>query len=70
MRCSAASTSAMTPRRSSSDCRSVLLAGVERLEPVLRRRHLGLDRANPRRRVDQLLIELAAVLADRLDLAA
>ncbi len=45
-----------------------LLARVERLEPLLGVRHLGLRGPNARRRVDQLLIELAAVLTDRFDL--
>ncbi len=68
MRCSAASTSAMVARRPSSDWRSersLSSSGLSRAfglgDPVL-----GV--AQPRGAVDQGLVELAAVLADGVDL--
>ena len=69
MRCSAASTSPMAARRPSSERRRVRSLRVERFEPRLRRRDLGLDGAQARGGVDQALVELAAVAADLLDLA-
>ena len=46
-----------------------LLAHVERPQPLLRVGHLRLHGADARRRVDQLLVELTAIVADRFDLA-
>ena len=42
---------------------------VERLEPRLRRLDLGLDGAGARGGIDQVLVELATIGADLLDLA-
>ena len=42
---------------------------VERLEPRPRRLDVGLDVAHARRGIDQLLVERAPIVADRLDLA-
>ena len=42
---------------------------VERVEPPAGRLDVGLDLAHARRGIDQLLVERAAILADRLDLA-
>ncbi len=69
MRCKAARISTITPRRSSSDFCNELFLLVERRQARLRRVDIGFDVADARRGVDQLLIELAAVRAQRLDLA-
>ena len=69
MRCSAASTSPITARRPSSDLRMLALVVVERLEPRFGRRDLRFDVADAAGGVDQVLVELAAVGADLLDLA-
>ena len=70
IRCRAASTSAITARRPSSDLRSVALAVVERLAA---RSSVSAIRSSTSRHaaggVDQLLVELAAVVAERVDLA-
>ena len=68
MRCSAASTSAMVARRPRSDWRSDALAVVQRLQPPFGFGDPLFGVAQPRGAVDQRLVELAAVLADGLDL--
>ena len=69
MRCRAASTSAITSRRSSSDLRSAssLSSSGLRRSWVWAMRSSTLDDA--RGGIDQLLVELAPVVADRFDLA-
>ena len=70
IRCRAASTSAITARRSSSDLRSERSVLVQRLEAVLAVGDAGLDVAQPGSGVDQRLVQLAAVEADGVDLVA
>ena len=70
MRCSAASTLPMRWRRASSDVRRVRFLLVERRQPLLAGRDLLLDGAHARGDVDELAVELAAVVADLIDLAA
>ena len=67
-RCRAASTSAISERRESSERANLALAGIERAKPRLGVVDAALDAAHPRGNVDQLRIELAAILADRRDL--
>ena len=58
----------MSARRESSEARDLLLAAVERRQPRFGLVDLGLDGADIGGGVDQLLIELGAVLAERGDL--
>ena len=66
-RCRAASTSTISERRESSERRISLLTGVERAQPRFGVADLGLDAAHLGGNVDELLVELAAVLSDRCD---
>ena len=68
MRCSAARISTIVPRRSSSDFWNSCSLLVERLKARLRRVDIGLDVADARGGVDELLIERAPVGAHGLDL--
>ncbi len=66
-RCSAASTSTISERRESSEPRICLFTAVERAQPGFGVADLGLDAAHLGGNVDELLVELAAVLSDRRD---
>ena len=68
-RCSAARISTITARRSSSDLRRAVLLLVERFEPPFGRVDACLHIAHARGGIDQLLVERAAIVAERLDLA-
>ena len=67
-RCSAASTSTISERRESSEPRICCSRRVERAQPRFGVADAGLDAAHLGCDIDQLLIELAAVLADRGDI--
>ena len=68
MRCNAASTSAMVPRRSATIPQR-LLPVVERADTLLRQGDPVLHAADAGRGVDELLVELAPVVSELLDLA-
>ena len=67
-RCRAASTSTISERREFERAADLLLAGIERAQPRFGVADPGLDAAHLGGDVDQLRIELAAVLADRRDI--
>ena len=67
-RCSAASTSTTSERRELSEAADLLLARIERAQPPFGVADAGFDAAHLRGDIDQLLVELAAVLADRGDI--
>ena len=67
-RCSAASTSTISVRRESSELRICCSRAIERAQPRFGVADPGLDAAHLGGDVDQLRIELAAVLADRRDI--
>ena len=64
-RCRAASTSTISVRREASEDANRLLAPIERAQPRFGVADAGLGRAHLARDIDQLRVELAAVLADR-----
>ena len=67
-RCNAASTSTISERRESSEALICCSRTVERAQPRLGLADPGLDAAHLGGDVDQLLIELGAVLPDRGDI--
>jgi len=67
-RCRAASTSTISERREIQRGTNLLLARIERTQPGFGVADPVFDSAHAGRDIDQLLIELAAVLADRRDI--